>query len=343
MRGREVADIFLSYQHLDRALAERMAALLQQAGLTVWWDDDVTPREEWDRTIEREIAAAKFVLVLWTRNSVESNWVRIEANYGKDCRPRKLVQARFDGCSIPMGYSLIQHIDLSRSDPAGDRAWSKLLSWLGVVPRESHAPTPPPSPAASQSTETYRSGRDDSASAKAKIIFALLMVAAIFLGILNDYLYNLSPYALAFSAAIFGFSYPIARYFNKTFQAKAWIFPVLMWISSISAENVFIYFYNGGGVRPEKMIGAAWWGFLMAAIPLVGALVTGLLSRSRDSLLILAGSIIGLILFDVVLEYWGDSLNVVPEGKVVVLPVLLVYYLPWHVAFALVCLRLLRI
>jgi hypothetical protein len=125
-----VAKIFLSYQKNDRELAERIALAIRAEGLTVWWDDELTPRESWDRTIEREIATADHVLVLWTRNSVESDWVRIEANYGRNCQPSKLVQARFDHASIPMAFSMIQYVDLKKDDISSQSNWSKLIWWL---------------------------------------------------------------------------------------------------------------------------------------------------------------------------------------------------------------------
>lgn len=122
-----MATIFLSYQKRDRALAERMAAALKREGLSVWWDDDLTPRESWDRKIEREIAVAEHVLVLWTRNAVESDWVKIEANYARNCTPSKLVQARFDHSNVPMAFSMIQYVDLQYEQPTQSPSWPRLV------------------------------------------------------------------------------------------------------------------------------------------------------------------------------------------------------------------------
>ena len=147
-----MADVFISYQKRDKALVERVRDGLTAAGLTVWWDDDVTPRENWDRTLEREIAAARFVLVLWTRNSVESDWVRIEANFARnECRPSKLVQARFDHAVLPIAFSLTQYADLNWDTPQDGAGWPKLLEWLGkpapARPAPAPSPAPPPAPA----------------------------------------------------------------------------------------------------------------------------------------------------------------------------------------------------
>lgn len=128
-----MADVFVSYQKADRKLAERVVNALAEAGYSVWWDDRLTPAESWDRLIEREIGAAKCVLVLWTERSVGSDWVRIEANFAKDARPSKLIQARFDTCAIPMAYSLIQHADVSARSLERDAGWLKVLQWIAVL------------------------------------------------------------------------------------------------------------------------------------------------------------------------------------------------------------------
>ena len=128
--GGAMARIFLSYSKRDRDLAERVAEALQRAGLCIWWDQEISPRESWDRIIEREIAAADHVLALWTANSVESDWVRIEANYALNCRPKKLVQARFDDSHVPIAFTMIQFVDLDREKLESGTEWERLLVWL---------------------------------------------------------------------------------------------------------------------------------------------------------------------------------------------------------------------
>ena len=74
----------MSYRKDDRPIAERLVTALRAAGKSVWWDDALAPTEAWDAMIEKEIAAAKVVLVLWTPRSVQSDWVRSEAHYAQD-------------------------------------------------------------------------------------------------------------------------------------------------------------------------------------------------------------------------------------------------------------------
>lgn len=125
-----MADVFVSYRKIDRALAEVVVGALGRADLTVWWDNDLSPREAWDAEIEHEISIAKAVLVLWTPASVQpESFVRNEADYAKQAG--KLVPALLEPCEIPIAYRRIQYADLR--DWRGESAhagWEKLLRWV---------------------------------------------------------------------------------------------------------------------------------------------------------------------------------------------------------------------
>ena len=124
-----MADVFISYKKEDRAHAERVAAGFAAANISVWWDDDIQPRDAWDKTIEREIGACAAVVVLWSPRSVESDWVRTEAHYGHD--RGKLAPAIIEACEKPIAFMLTQTVDLTGwSGDAEDRRWRKLLSWV---------------------------------------------------------------------------------------------------------------------------------------------------------------------------------------------------------------------
>ncbi len=75
-----MADVFLSYATEDRPLAERLAAALEKAGLSVWWDRYIRGGSEFSQDIERELEAAGKVLVLWSKSGNRSRWVRDEAS-----------------------------------------------------------------------------------------------------------------------------------------------------------------------------------------------------------------------------------------------------------------------
>jgi TolB-like protein/Tfp pilus assembly protein PilF len=103
--------IFLSYAHGDQAQAQRLAAALERGGYTVWWDALIEGGTRYAATIDEALEAADAVVVLWSRNSVGSDWVRDEAAQGRD--RHRLVPLSLDGTHPPLGFRQIQVIDLS--------------------------------------------------------------------------------------------------------------------------------------------------------------------------------------------------------------------------------------
>jgi ribosomal protein L7/L12 len=149
-----MAQVFLSYSKTDRALAERFVRALRAEGLTVWWDDDLHPRTSWDRMIEIELDAAEAVLVLWTSASVQSDWVKSEADFALQSDPPKLIQARIGGCRVPLGFNRKQYLEVDGEAPQSSLEWSKLVRWLRpfTVPPV----TAPAAPAAARVREEAR-------------------------------------------------------------------------------------------------------------------------------------------------------------------------------------------
>lgn len=77
-----MADIFISYASEDRERAKQIAAAFTAKGWSVWWDRQIPFGKHFDRVIEENLAKAKCVVVLWTKHSIESRWVRAEASDG---------------------------------------------------------------------------------------------------------------------------------------------------------------------------------------------------------------------------------------------------------------------
>ena len=122
-----MSDIFISYSHQDRDVARRFADALQAAGLAVWWDDHLRSGEAFDEKIEAALRAAKAVVVLWSKTSVTSRWVRAEATLAD--RNKTLVPVMIEPCDRPIIFELTQTAELShwRGD-VGDKAWVAFLS-----------------------------------------------------------------------------------------------------------------------------------------------------------------------------------------------------------------------
>ena len=104
--------IFLSYAHTDKARAQRLASALEQSGYTVWWDAMIEGGSRFARSIDDALAKADAVVVLWSKNSIESDWVRDEASDARD--RHRLVPVSIDGSHPPLGFRQFQIIDLSK-------------------------------------------------------------------------------------------------------------------------------------------------------------------------------------------------------------------------------------
>lgn len=103
--------IFLSYAREDRACAERLSCVLEEAGHEVWWDRRMDGGEDFAAEIEAELDKADVVLVAWSKISVKSRWVRDEASAGGDSG--RLVPVSIDGSMPPMGFRQFHSLDLS--------------------------------------------------------------------------------------------------------------------------------------------------------------------------------------------------------------------------------------
>jgi TIR domain/Protein of unknown function (DUF1566) len=101
-----VSDIFISYSKSDRAKAQVLARALEQEGWSVWWDPKIPPGQTFDETIDRALEAARCVIVLWSKKSVSSEWVRTEASVGKD-RGVLIPALIEDDVRIPLPFRLL--------------------------------------------------------------------------------------------------------------------------------------------------------------------------------------------------------------------------------------------
>jgi pimeloyl-ACP methyl ester carboxylesterase len=79
-----VMDVFISYSKVQRSDAEQLARLLQSNGYTVWWDSELVSGENFTDVILAELEKAQAVIVIWSANSVKSDWVRSEANRARN-------------------------------------------------------------------------------------------------------------------------------------------------------------------------------------------------------------------------------------------------------------------
>lgn len=111
-------DIFVSYCREERPVARRFAECFADEGFSVWWDAQLHSGETFDEVIERELRAAKAVVVLWSPRSVASRWVRAEATLAD--RDNKLVPIIIEPCNRPIIFELTHAAELA--EWTGDRS-----------------------------------------------------------------------------------------------------------------------------------------------------------------------------------------------------------------------------
>ncbi len=152
-------DIFLSYNREDQAVARRFAEAFERQGFKVWWDATLRSGEAYDQVTERALKSAKAVVVLWSKRSVESRWVRAEATLAD--RNKTLVPAMIEPCDRPIMFELTQTADLSHwQGDVNDPAWCayvadvrRFVERSGPGAAEAHAPAIASSAPASSASE----------------------------------------------------------------------------------------------------------------------------------------------------------------------------------------------
>jgi adenylate cyclase len=134
-----LADIFVSYSRQDRGVVLPLVEALEAEGWSLWWDPEITPGEEFDSLISRELERARSLVVIWTPQSVDSRWVRGEA---RDAADRGvLVPVRFQAAKLPIDFRAVHTTDLddwgeNAQSPAFRALCKALEAKLGPPPRK---------------------------------------------------------------------------------------------------------------------------------------------------------------------------------------------------------------
>ncbi|HYH79273.1 MAG TPA: toll/interleukin-1 receptor domain-containing protein [Longimicrobium sp.] len=109
-----MADIFVGYASADVERVRALVQLLSAQGWSVWWDHKIPIGKSFDVVIEGELADASCVVVVWSKASVESEWVKLEASEGK--RRKILVPAVVDEVPIPFEFRRVETAKLQDWD-----------------------------------------------------------------------------------------------------------------------------------------------------------------------------------------------------------------------------------
>ncbi|MBK7566181.1 MAG: toll/interleukin-1 receptor domain-containing protein [Propionivibrio sp.] len=123
-----MADVFISYKRSERQRVERIAELLRDYKMTVWFDAQLEAGrgEGFDAEIEREVTSAHCVVVCWTKDALKSMYVKAEAKKGLE--REALVPVFLENCQLPVPFNGVDTIDLT--DWNGDEdepVWKRVV------------------------------------------------------------------------------------------------------------------------------------------------------------------------------------------------------------------------
>ncbi|MCB9678048.1 MAG: TIR domain-containing protein [Alphaproteobacteria bacterium] len=104
-------DVFISYSSRDRDRVRPLAELLESEGYRVYWDQYLSAGEDFYHSLESKLEEARAVLVIWSVNSIGSDWVLNEARLAK--ARDVLVPCTLDTTQQPLDFRHIHVEDIS--------------------------------------------------------------------------------------------------------------------------------------------------------------------------------------------------------------------------------------
>lgn len=124
-----MSKIFLSYSSKDEDKVEVIARKLGAKGKTAFYSREIPLGADWAERLEAELEEASAMIVLWSRNSVKSFWVRSEAAEGLE--KGKLIPVLLDDSVLPRLFRNIQTESLQEWDGSpGDKTLDRFLNYL---------------------------------------------------------------------------------------------------------------------------------------------------------------------------------------------------------------------
>src|SRR6185295_1659441 len=124
---RRIPKVFISYSSNDRAFAARLAHEIYERGWQVWYDIwEVKVGDSLAQKIEEGITSSSFLIVLLSKTSVQSKWVReeIDAAFVRQLEEQsiKILPALLEDCTIPALLRSRRYADFRESFDTGMRS-----------------------------------------------------------------------------------------------------------------------------------------------------------------------------------------------------------------------------
>ena len=101
-----MTDLFISYASEDLERVRPLVTAFEEQGWSVWWDRELVAGPSYEDKIEAALDEARCVVVVWSRLSIKSQWVRTEAHEGLE--REILVPLLIDDVKPPLAYRISQ-------------------------------------------------------------------------------------------------------------------------------------------------------------------------------------------------------------------------------------------
>ena len=123
-----VFDVLISYSSKDKTIANALCHYLEERKIRCWIAPrDILPGEQYAETISKAIKRTTIFLLIASEKSVQSQWVRKEANlavtHNKTIIPFKIEDCSFEGTGMDLYVNDCHWID---AVPSPDAAFGKL-------------------------------------------------------------------------------------------------------------------------------------------------------------------------------------------------------------------------
>jgi hypothetical protein len=152
-----MADVFVSYARDDEPKARKLVDTLTADGWDVWWDSHIPTGHLFSETIQHQLDQAACVVVLWSKASIASEYVRDEATFARE--RAALVPALIDDVRPPLGFRQRQVANLAGwTGDVRDQGYQSLIDAITRLARPGvHAggeAATPPAPIAPERPDT---------------------------------------------------------------------------------------------------------------------------------------------------------------------------------------------
>jgi len=122
-------EVFISYDTADKERIRPLVEILIQQGWSLWWDPVIPPGQIFDEVIESALESAQCVVVIWSRESITSRWVKTEAHEG--LQRGILVPVLLDDVKIPLEFRRIQAAQLTNWE--GNRSHPDMIRLVDSI------------------------------------------------------------------------------------------------------------------------------------------------------------------------------------------------------------------